>query len=223
MATTFYVPLLILSALMFVGAPWLISQAPYESTMGMIQKIFYFHVPSAMLMLASAIVCGVASIRHLMTRRKASDYTAVAAAELVLVFGAIVLLTGPLWARKAWGTWWDWDVRLTSTLLLWMIFAAYMLLRRFGGPGSDRLAAGVGIFGMANAPFVYYSVNIWRTLHPKTTVIPTLSAGMRPAFYWSMVAFLLLYVLLLNARRRLEAQRTLVDQIYLDRDDEDRR
>jgi heme exporter protein C len=204
---------------MFAVAPWLVAQAPYESTMGLIQKIFYFHVPVAITMLVSAFVCGIASIRYLITRDKRSDNTALAAMELILVFGTIVLITGPLWARKAWGVYWQWDARLTSTLVLWMIAAAYMLLRRFGGPGSDRLAAGVAIFGMANAPFIYWSVNFWRTLHPKTTVVPTLAASMRPAFYWCWMAFTLLYILLLNARRRLEAQRTLLDDLYLAQDE----
>jgi heme exporter protein C len=222
MTSRFFTPIILLASFMFVTAPLLIARAPYESTMGMIQKIFYYHVPPAILMLVSGIVCGVASARYLMTREKRHDHIAVAAAEMSLIFGAIVLVTGPLWARKAWGIYWDWDVRLTSTLLLWMIFAAYLLLRRFGGPGSDRLAAGVAIFGAANSPFVYWSVNVWRTLHPKTSVIPTLAPSMRPAFYYSFVAFLLLYLLLLKARARLEAQRALLDEIYLARDDEDR-
>jgi heme exporter protein C len=222
MTSRFFTPIILLASLMFATAPLLIAQAPYESTMGMIQKIFYYHVPPAILMLVSGIVCGVASARYLMTRDKRHDHTAVAAAEMSLIFGSIVLITGPLWARKAWGVYWDWDVRLTSTLLLWMIFAAYLLLRRFGGPGSDRLAAGVAIFGAANSPFVYWSVNVWRTLHPKTTVLPTLAPSMRPAFYYSFVAFLLLYLLLLKARSRLEAQRALLDEIYLARNDEDR-
>jgi heme exporter protein C len=208
-----------LVVVLFAIAPWLIAQAPYEETMGLVQKIFYFHVPSAITMLVSAMVCGVASLRYLVTRDKRSDFTAQAAAELVLVFGVIVLATGPLWARKAWGVYWQWDVRLTSTLIGWMMAAAYMLLRRFGGPGSDRLAAGVALFGAANVPFIYWSVNFWRTLHPKTTVIPSLTPSMRPAFYLCWVAFTLLYILLLNARRRLQAQRALLDEYYLARDE----
>ncbi len=212
--STFRILLFIVIA-MFAVAPWLVAQAPYESTMGLVQKIFYFHVPAAITMLISAFVCGIASIRYLVTRDRRSDHTALAAMELLLVFGTIVLTTGPLWARKAWGVYWQWDARLTSTLVLWMIAAAYMLLRRFGGPGSDRLAAGVAIFGMANAPFIYWSVNFWRTLHPKTTVIPSLAPSMRPAFYWCWIAFTLLYILLLDARRRLQAQRALLDDWYL--------
>jgi heme exporter protein C len=219
MSTSTFRILFFLALLLFAIAPWLIAQAPYEATMGMVQKIFYFHAPVAITMLVSAIVCGVASARFLVTRDKRSDFTALAAAELVLVFGTIVLATGPLWARKAWGVYWQWDVRLTSTLVGWMMAAAYMLLRRFGGPGSDRLAAGVALFGAANVPFIYWSVNFWRTLHPKTTVVPTLTAEMRIPFYLCWVAFTLLFVILLNARRRLEAQRALVDELYLTQDE----
>src|SRR5262245_57833995 len=137
MTNRYFVPLLAVVAVMFGVAPYLVSQTPYESTMGMIQKVFYYHATVGMVMMVAAVVCGVASIRYLMTRDKRHDHTAVAAAELTLVLGAIVLVTGPLWARKAWGVYWDWDVRLTSTLVVFMIFAAYLLLRRFGGPGSD--------------------------------------------------------------------------------------
>jgi heme exporter protein C len=214
---------LILAGLMLAVAPWLIAQAPYESTMGLIQKIFYFHAPAGIVMLVSPFICGIASIRYLSTREPRFDRTALASAELTLLFGTIVLLTGPIWARVAWGVWWQWEPRLTSSLVLWLMYAAYLLLRRFGGPGSDRLAAGVAIFGMVNVPFVYWSVNVWRTMHPKTSVVPTLAPGMRPPFYWSVVAFLLLYSALLTARTRLETQRALLDDVYLAQDDEERR
>ena len=92
-------------------------------------------------------------------RSRAADSSALAAAELAVVFGSIVLVTGPLWARKAWGVWWVWEARLTITLVMWMVFVAYLLLRRFGGPGSEVLAAAVGLFGMVLVPFVYWSVN----------------------------------------------------------------
>jgi heme exporter protein C len=219
MSTSTFRLLFFFVLVLFAIAPWLIAWAPYEETMGLVQKIFYFHAPAAITMLTAAVVCGVASARFLVTRDKRSDFTALAAAELVLVFGTIVLATGPLWARKAWGVYWQWDVRLTSTLVGWMIAAAYMLLRRFGGPGSDRLAAGVALFGSANVPFIYWSVNFWRTLHPKTTVVPTLVPAMRVPFYLCWVAFTLLFILLLNARRRLEAQRTLLDELYLAQDE----
>lgn len=205
---------------LFAGAPFVIDAAPYESTMGLIQKIFYFHVPSAMVMFASAFVCGIASAIYLARRTPGSDRVAIAGAELVVVFGIIVLVTGPLWARKAWGVWWDWgDVRLVTSLVLWLIFVAYTLLRRFAGPGSDVLAAAVGVFGMANVPFVYWSVNVWRTLHPKTTVVRTLSPEMRFPFYWCLAAFLCLYVALLLLRVRLERSKSTLEAVYAELED----
>ena len=124
-----------------------------------------------------------------------------------MLFGAIVLVTGPLWARKAWGVWWQWDVRLTSSLMGWMVAWAYLLVRKYGGPGSDKLAAGLALFGMANVPFVYISVNYWRTIHPATSVVPTLPVDMGLALWFSVACFLLLFVLLLRLRVHLEEQR----------------
>jgi len=216
---TFYLPLAVLVTAMFVWAPFMIVGAPYESTMGLVQKIFYFHAPIGMVMFTSAFVCGVASAIYLFTRRRSADHFALSSAELTVVLGVIVLLTGPMWARKSWGVWWQWDARLTSTLVMWLIFTAYLLLRRYGGPGSDRLAAGVAIFGMANVPFVYWSVNVWRTVHPKTTVVPTLQAGMRGPFWFCFLAFLLLYVLVLRARAGLEQQRASLETLYLAAED----
>lgn len=210
-----FFPLLLVAIAMFAFAPVLIAWAPYESTMGLVQKIFYFHVPSAMAMFVTAFVCGIAGAVYLFANDARADRVAFAAAELTTVFGAIVLISGPLWARKAWGVWWQWDARLTSTLILWLIFLAYLLLRRYGGPGSSKLAAGVALFGMANVPFVYWSVNVWRTVHPTTSVVPTLGAGMRAAFWWSAVAFLILMALTLAARVRLEHQRAKLDDLYL--------
>ena len=210
-----FVPLVVVAALLFAFAPVLIAWAPYEATMGLVQKIFYFHVPAAMAMFVSAFVCGIASALFLFKENRRADRWALAAAELSVLFGAIVLITGPLWARKAWGVWWQWDARLTSTLVLWMIFLAYLLLRRYGGPGSDKLSAGVALFGMANVPFVYWSVNVWRTVHPTTNVVMTLAAGMRAPFWWCVAAFMFLYLLVLAARARLEEQRARLEELYL--------
>jgi heme exporter protein C len=210
-----FTPLLIVAAAMFAGAPFLIIDAPYESTMGLIQKIFYFHVGSAMTMFAAAFVSGISSAIFLFGGRRSGDRAAVAAAELAAVFGLIVLVTGPIWARKAWGVWWVWDPRITSTFVLWLIFMSYLLLRRYGGPGSDRLAAGVALFGMANVPFVYWSVNVWRGMHPKTSVIPSLRPGMRGPFWFCVAAFLLMFALVLTARVELEKRRSELEDLYL--------
>jgi heme exporter protein C len=208
-------PLAVIAAIMFAYAPFMILNAPYESTMGLVQKIFYFHASCGMAMFLTAFVSGLGSAVFLFTRKPWADRLAVAGAELTVIIGLIVLVTGPLWARKAWGVWWQWDARLTSTLVMWLIFNAYLLLRRYGGPGSDRLAAAVALFGMANVPFVYWSVNVWRTLHPKTSVIPSLVPGMRGPFWFCVVAFLLLSVLLLALRAELEKRRQELDEVYL--------
>jgi heme exporter protein C len=210
-----FVPLVLIAMVLFASAPLVVANTPFEQTMGLVQKIFYYHVPSAMLMFVSAFVCGIASALFLFRRSAAADRVAVAAGELVVLFGLIVLVTGPLWARKAWGVWWEWDARLTSSLLLWMIFLAYLLVRRFGGPGSEKLAGAMALFGMANVPFVYVSVNYWRTIHPKTSVVMTLAPGMRGAFWFCVAAFAVLYVLLLTLRKRLEDRRAMVEQLHL--------
>ena len=212
-------PLVMIGAAVFAAAPFLILNAPYESTMGLVQKIFYFHAACGMAMFLAAFVSGTGSGVFLFTRRPWADRLAVAGAELTIVLGLIVLVTGPIWARKAWGVWWQWDARLTSTLVMWMIFNAYLLLRRYGGPGSERLAAAVALFGMANVPFVYWSVNVWRTLHPKTSVVPSLQPGMRGVFWFSVAGFLLISTLFLMVRAELEKRRQELDALYLAAED----
>jgi heme exporter protein C len=214
-----FTPVAGLCAVMFAASPLLIANAPYESTMGLVQKIFYYHMPSAFLFLISAVVCGIASARYLFTGSARQDRLAWAAAELTFLFGALALVTGPLWARKAWGVWWQWDVRLTASLMGWMVACAYLLLRRYGGPGSDKLAAGLALFGMANVPFIYISVNYWRTIHPKTSVVPTLPVSMGVPFWFCFTAFLLLFLVLLKMRVRLEEQRAKLDALYLSLDE----
>ena len=123
MSNRYFYPVLAVSVLLFALAPVFVAWAPYEATMGLIQKIFYFHVPAAMVMFVSAFVCGIGSVLFLFKGNTRADRMALAAGELVAVFGVVVLISGPLWARKAWGVWWQWDARLTSTLVLWMIFS----------------------------------------------------------------------------------------------------
>jgi heme exporter protein C len=119
---------------------------------------------------------------------------------MVSLFGALVLLSGPIWAKASWGVYWKWDARLTTSLLLWMIFAAYSLLRRYGGPGSERLAAGLAVFGMADVPLIYFAVNLWRTQHPENTVVMSLAPGMRPPFYLASFTFVFFFVVFVAAR-----------------------
>jgi heme exporter protein C len=208
-----------LTIAMFAAAPWMINAAPSEATMGLVYKIYFFHMPSAWMFLLAAVTAGVASARFLFLKRATADHWVVAAAELAVLFGTFTLVTGPLWARKSWGVWWVWDARLTSSLMLFLIFVAYTLLRKYGGPGSDKLGAGLALFGMANVPFIYISVNYWRTFHPPTSVVPKLPIEMGIPLWFCVTAFTLLYVVLLRLRAQLEHHRARVEALYLAEDD----
>jgi heme exporter protein C len=207
------------AAAMLAVSPWVIYGAPHEATMGLVYKIFFYHFPSAWLYLIGAIVAGVCSGIYLFRGNRTMDSWALAAAEMTVLFGAMTLVTGPLWARKAWGVWWVWDARLTSSLMVWMVFVAYLILRRFGGPGSDKLGAGMALFGLASVPFIFVSVNVWRTLHPQTSVIPTLPVSMGGPLWFCFTAMFLLFLALLSLRARLERQRARIEELYLAEDE----
>jgi heme exporter protein C len=214
-----FTPLVILTAAMFAYAPYGILNGPSESTMLLISKIFYFHFSTWMALTAGLVVCGVGSALYLFQGNARADRFAFAAAELITIFGAFGLASGSIWGRKAWGVWWQWDARLTMALTLELIFIGYLIVRKYGGPGSEKLAAAMGIFGAATGPFIYKSVDWWRTIHPQTSVMKTLSIG-APAM-WRLVwfctaAFLLLFVLLLFVRVELEERRAKLDQLYLE-------
>lgn len=214
-----FTPLAIVTALMFGYAPIMIAGADNEATMGTVFKIFFFHVPAWFAMFSAIFTCGIASAIYLFKNRLQADRIAAAAAEIAVVFGAIGLVTGPLWGRKAWGVWWQWDARMTMALLLELIFLGYLLVRTYGGPGAEKLAAAMGIFGMANVPFVYVSVNIWRTLHPQTSVVPKLPPGMRGTFWFCVAAFMCLFALMMTVRVELQRRRAVLDDLYLAADD----
>ena len=219
-----FVPLSAVTAAMFAYSPIAIAGAPYESTMLLVQKIFYYHFPTWIAVTAGLVVCGTASAIYLFKGSPWADRVGVASAELVLVFGMFGLVSGSLWARKAWGIWWDWEPRLTMAFMLELTFFGYVLVRRFGGPGAEKLAAAMGIFGAATGPFVYKSVDWWRTIHPKTSVMRTLADTEGGTIMWNvvlfcMVAFLLLFALVLMARVRLEALRADLDRLYLAAED----
>jgi heme exporter protein C len=206
---------LVVAALGFLGAPFLILAAPIEPVMGLVQKIFYFHVPCAIMMFLSTFAAAGGSVAFLFKGSERGDRLAHAAGELGVLFGACVLVSGPLWGRKAWGVWWQWDARLTSSLLLFLILNGYLLARRYGGPGGRKLAAALALFAAVDVPLVYKSVDIWRTVHPQTTVVPTLDARMRPAFWGSFALITLLWSILLTLRMRLGAARAALEDLEL--------
>ncbi len=194
--------------------------APVEKQMGIVQKIFYFHVPSAYAMYVGFGACVVGSAVYLVTRRDGWEAMAVGGAEVGSMFCLIVLITGPLWARKAWGTYWTWDPRLTTTLLTGLVYVSYMLLRNLGATGEAerKFAAGLGLLGGALMPIVHYSVKLWRGQHP--TVITNKGGGLTPemgmALGLSFMAFTALVTLLIWARARAERDRQLVTALELD-------
>ena len=217
-----FIPLAIITGAMLAAAPIMIGKADLESTMLLVQKIFYFHFATWMAMTVAIMVCGVASLVYLFKGSRVADWYAVASAELVVIFGLFGLFSGSLWGRKAWGVWWQWDARVTMATMVVLIFLGYLMVRKYGGPGSEKLAAAMGIFGAATSPFVYKSVDWWRTIHPQTTVMKTLGDKWPGA--WMLVifcsfAFVFLTALLLAARVRLEAMRSRLDEMYLAAED----
>ena len=182
--------------------------APVEQQMGIVQKIFYFHMPSWNGMYIGFVTCSVCSAVYLAKRDDRWDAVAVAAAEVGMVFCLAGLISGPLWARKAWGVYWTWDPRLTSVLLEAMVFCAYLVLRSFGtlGDVEKRFAAGLAIVGLLDIPVIKYSVQRWRGTHP--VVITGKGGGihpdMKPALELSIVLFILLAVALIWVRARAE-------------------
>jgi heme exporter protein C len=137
-----------------------------------------------------------------------------------VLYGACVLVSGPLWGRKAWGVWWQWDARLTSSLLLVLMMVAYLIARRYAGPAGRKLAAALALFAAVDVPLVYKSVDFWRTVHPKTTVVPTLDPSMRPAFWSAFALMAVVWGVLLTLRVRLEASRAAVAELRLEIEDQ---
>jgi heme exporter protein C len=176
---------------------------------GIAQKIFYFHVPAANALYLCGAVCFVASALYLYRPSEAANAWAKAGAECASIFGALVMVSGPLWAKKAWGVYWTWDPRLTTLLLSILIYVALVLLRSFagGGEAERKFAAAFGILGTANLPIIHYSVQKWGGNHP--TVLKSSGGGglgdptMYYALYWGLVAMALMAILLLTLRANL--------------------
>jgi heme exporter protein C len=210
--------LLVATAVVFVGEIlFVFLRTPIEARMGIVQKIFYFHVPSWYGMYIGAAACFVGSIGYLVRPTDVRDAFARAGAETAVAFGAIGLITGPLWGAKAWGTFWTWDPRLTTALLSFLIYLAYLVLRAFAGDGSGerRFAAALGVLGAANLPIIHYSVQKWGGQHP---MVITGSGGglghpdMKIALAGGFICFTLLAPVMLWLRTRLELTRSRLAQ-----------
>ena len=208
-------------AVLAVGFHKAIFVAPTEATMGDVQRIFYYHVPSATMGLLFPYVNFVAALAYLYWRRRdplkalAADALALAAAEVTVVFVSIGLLTGMLWGRAAWGIWWTWDARLSTYLLLWLLYVSYLLLRRFSSTGeSHTLSAVLSVFAAVDVPIVYMSIRWWRTQHPSPVFGDggSLDPSMWPAFLWNLGGWFLWGVFILAFRYALERRRQIADQ-----------
>ncbi|MGB8647537.1 MAG: cytochrome c biogenesis protein CcsA [Anaerolineae bacterium] len=193
-----------------VGLYMALWYAPTERTMGDAQRIFYFHVPSAWVGFLAFFVVFIGSILFLLKRDPKWDALARSSAEIGVVFTTLVLLTGPLWAKAAWGTFWVWDARLTTTLVLWLIYIGYLMLRSaVDDTRRARMAAVLGIIGFMDVPIIYLSVTWWRTMHP-TLLVGSEGGLERPMVITLMVcllSFTLLYAWLMLVRVRLEEKR----------------
>ena len=182
------------------------------------QKIFYWHVPNWFMLFSMVFLCGGASIGYLVKRDPKWDDVAFAAGELAVLFGAIGLVTGSIWGKAAWGHWWIWELRLTTSLILWLTMVGYVIVRRFGGAGSERLSAGLAVFGMVNVPLVYFAVKLASMLqqvssHPKAKVVSSLTAEMRITFWASALTFMIMYVAILLVRTSTVASERRVREL----------
>lgn len=193
--------------------------APTEQTMGHVQRIFYYHVPSAWTAFLCFFVNFIASIAYLVRRRPAADALALATAEVGVVFCTIVLVTGPIWAKPVWGIWWTWDARLTTTLVLWLIYVSYLILRRYTtGSQTSVLAAALAVFGFLDVPIVYMSIRWFRTQHPQPVIGGGEGSGIDPAMMHALlanfIAFLAFAALLIWLRFTMERMRVRIEEAH---------
>jgi heme exporter protein C len=210
---------LIAFALLSYGLYQALIAAPTEQTMGNVQRIFYYHVPSAWTAFLLFFANFLASAVYLWKRGPRSDAFALATAEVGVVFCTIVLITGPLWARPVWGIWWTWDARLTTTLILWLIYVSYLILRRYSSGGQTPvLAAALAIFGFIDVPIVYLSIRYFRTQHPQPVIAGGQGSGIDPlmlkALLINWAAFMFFGSIVVWLRYRLERLRQQVEEAH---------
>jgi heme exporter protein C len=196
---------------------------PADAAQGDAGRIFYYHVPSAMLSLVFPYVNFLASLAYLFWRRRdplkalAADALALAAAEVAIVYVTICLVTGMLWGRATWGIWWTWDERLTAELLLWLLYVAYLAVRRFSATGQTQtIAAVLSVFAAIDVPINYMSIHWWRTQHPAPVFFGGPDSGMDksmlPAFIWNIIGWAMWGTCILVFRYMLERRRQIAEQ-----------
>ena len=219
--------LLLLSGVSMVGALYLVFlYAPTDRNLGISQRIFYFHVSMAWVGFLAFFWVLVGSVGYLWKRSQKMDRLAYSSAEIGVVFTTLMLITGVLWAKPAWGVWWTWDPKLTTSLILWLLYVAYLMLRAYSPRGDQgaRFAAVLGIIGFVDVPIIYLSVVWWRTVHPPVILGPVAEGSLEPSMRMVLmactVAFTLLFAYLLMDRQALrrseeefEAVRSIAEPI----------
>jgi len=196
---------------MLAAAAMIFFFAPTDALQGPVQRIFYLHVAAAIAAFASFATVLVGSVLYLWRGSLRADRVARASALVGLVFTTVTLVMGMMWAKPIWGSYWTWDARLTSTLVLWIIYAGYLLVRRLAAPGRQaaRFAAVVGIFGFIDVPVVHFSVTWWQTVHPGPIIVnDALPPEMLATFFLTMACTLVLAAVMVVIRYRIE---TLTD------------
>ena len=200
----------ITGVMMLVNLYLIFMVAPTDSVLGHVQRVFYFHVPIAIMSFLAFFVVFIGSLMYLIKRTPKWDAVAHASAEVGVVFVTLALLTGIIWARPVWNTWWTWEPRLTTTMILWLIYVAYLMVRSYAPSQSKGAiyAAVVGIIGFIDVPIVYYSVVWWRSIHPSPVVGPfaqsdALDGTMALILLYSLITFIFFFAYMIVERMEL--------------------
>ena len=210
-------PLVISAALMALTLYLVFMWVPTEQNLGVSQRIFYFHVPLGWIGMVSIIIVAVASVMHLFTGRQKWDDLAYSTAEIGLIYASLILVTGAIWAKPAWGVWWTWDAKLTTTLVLWFIYVGYMMVRAYGPSGAQgrRFASVIALIGAIDAPIIYKATDWWRSAHPEGNIA---SGGLDGTMYLtllaSVIAFTFMYAYILTERYALRRSESELDELH---------
>jgi heme exporter protein C len=211
-----------LTGILMVVAVIMALRVPPDTATGDLIRILYFHVPSAWLAFLSFGVVALTSLIYLWRHDRRWDVLALASAEFGVIMTALTLVSGSMWGYKAWGTWWVWDARLTLTLVMFLVYIGYLMLRAYVGADEKRAryAAVLGIIGALDIPLIHFAVEWWRGQHPTAIVItpegPKLAGSLFPPLMISLLAFTLLYLFVMIVRIRLEQQRAQLEALRME-------
>ena len=205
---------------MLINIYFIFMIAPTDAVLGHVQRVFYFHVPIAIMSFLAFFLVFIASLMYLFKRSTRWDSFAHASAEVGVIFVTLALITGIIWARPVWNTWWTWEPRLTTTLILWLIYVAYLMVRSYAPTQSKGAiyAAVVGIIGFVDVPIVYYSVVWWRSIHPSPVVGPfaqsdALDGTMALILLYSLVTFVFFFAYIVMERMELKTSEESLGRI----------